>query len=191
VDEQSAILGVARERKASVNANHSYLCKYKNSTDGSLVTVIQILKELGKAVVPILSTQNASTQPPPPEDLKYVCLADPDKLGDSPTYPILVLGQYSFWGKNYSMSCAGFTTFDFCHGVSALSYVDNRLAMAILAYDNNRNLVGRWSRSGSRYVWRIDYDKETRQVSFIGQGKTSITFNLSELKVSGYAGLRG
>jgi hypothetical protein len=83
----------------------------------------------------------------------------------------------------------GFLTLSFCHGLSALSYVDNRMAMVILAYNSNGNVVGRWTRNGSRYVCRIEYDKETRQVSFIGQGETSVIFNLSELKVLGYTGL--
>ena len=83
-----------------MDAIHADLSKFKSSTDDSLITIVQAIKELGKAVVPVILNRNASSQPPPPDDLKYVCLASSDKLDDNPDYPVLVLGQYSYWGKN-------------------------------------------------------------------------------------------
>jgi hypothetical protein len=172
-----------------VNTTHTDLIKFRNSTDSSLVTIVQAIKELGKAVIPTISKRNASTQPPPPDDLKYTCRASPDKKDGSPDYPVLVLGQYSYWGKHAILFFR--VTLTLYYGLLALSYIDNRFAMAILAYNSNGNIVGRWSKQGSRYVCRIEYDKDTRQVSFIGQGETSVTFKLGELKVSGHTGFLG
>ncbi|KAH7928814.1 hypothetical protein BV22DRAFT_1192463 [Leucogyrophana mollusca] len=165
VEEQSAVLGVTRERKVAINADHAHLCKFKSSTDRSLVTAVQVMKEFCKDVVPIITTRSASTQPPPPDELKYTCLADPDKLDDTPEYPVLILGQITYW---------------------ALSHLDNRYGMTILAYNSNGSIVGRWSKTGARYVHHIEYHKGMREVAFIGQGNLSVIFKLAELKVSGH-----
>ncbi|KAJ3847439.1 Alpha/Beta hydrolase protein, partial [Lentinula lateritia] len=50
--ERSATLGVIRERKTAINTNHSNLCKFRNSTDSSLISTLQALKEFCKDVVP-------------------------------------------------------------------------------------------------------------------------------------------
>ncbi|KIK63472.1 hypothetical protein GYMLUDRAFT_72124 [Collybiopsis luxurians FD-317 M1] len=170
VEERSAILGVVRERKAAIDATHTNLCKFRSSTDSSLISTLQVLKEFCKDVVPIISARHQTTQPPPPEDLKYVALSNPDELDSSREYPVFILGQYTYW---------------------ALSYVDNRYAMAILAYDSNGRIVGRWSKQGARYVHRIEFDESNRQVSFVGQGNLSVVFHLSELKVTSSTRLYG
>ncbi|KAJ3918020.1 Alpha/Beta hydrolase protein, partial [Lentinula edodes] len=50
--ERSATLGVIRERKTAINTNHSNICKFRNSTDSSLISTLQALKEFCKDVVP-------------------------------------------------------------------------------------------------------------------------------------------
>ncbi|KAJ7875324.1 Alpha/Beta hydrolase protein [Mycena olivaceomarginata] len=170
VEERSAILGVLRERKAAIDANHSNLCKFRGPTDNSLNRTLQFLKEFCRDVLPMISTRHHHIQPSPPEDLKYVALSDPEKLEFSQEYPVLILGQYTYW---------------------ALSYIDNRYAMAILAYNDSGKIVGRWSKEGARYVHRIDLDAQTRNVSFIGQGNLSVVFSLSELKVTSSTSIFG
>ncbi|KAJ3876592.1 Alpha/Beta hydrolase protein [Lentinula edodes] len=166
VEERSATLGVIRERKTAINTNHSNLCKFRNSTDSSLISTLQALKEFCKDVVPAISSRHQSTQPPPPDDLKYTSLSDPGELDSSEEYPVLILGQYTYW---------------------ALSYIDNRYAMAILAYDSSGTIVGRWSKQGARYVHHIEFDEIGGNVSFVGQGNLSVIFQLSELKVTSSA----
>ncbi|KAF8824301.1 hypothetical protein HHX47_DHR8000394 [Lentinula edodes] len=100
VEERSATLGVIRERKTAINTNHSNICKFRNSTDSSLISTLQALKEFCKDVVPAISSRHQSTQPPPPDDLKYVSLSDPGELDSSKEYPVLILGQYTYWGKD-------------------------------------------------------------------------------------------
>jgi hypothetical protein len=51
-----------------------------------------------------------------------------------------------------------------------LSFVDNRLGMSIIAYDDNRNIVDRFDRPGARYIFRIDVLPDTRELRFVGQG---------------------
>nr|VWP02414.1 D-xylose-proton symporter [Ganoderma boninense] len=164
VEEQSAILGTVGERKASINADHANLCKFKNVADSGLIATMQVIKEISRDVTPEIVALHPSSQPAPaPDGLKYTCLSDPEKLGSSDSYPVLVLGKYSYW---------------------ALSYIDNRYAMEIVAYDSQKNLVGRWSKAGARYVQRIEYDEGSRQVKFVGQSSLSVAFGLDELKVT-------
>ncbi|KAG9223573.1 hypothetical protein CCMSSC00406_0009691 [Pleurotus cornucopiae] len=101
------------------------------------------------------------TQPPPPEGLKYVCLSDPDKLDDSARYPVLILGKYEYW---------------------ALSHIDNRYGMTVLAYDDQKDIAGRWTKTGARYVHHIEYDEGNQQVKFVGQASHAITFELKVTK---------
>ncbi|KAJ8694582.1 hypothetical protein PTI98_007242 [Pleurotus ostreatus] len=163
VEEQSAILGVIGERKASINANHANLCKFSHAADNSLVATVQVVKEFCKDCVPIITALDHATQPPPPEGLKYVCLSDPDKLDDSARYPVLILGKYVYW---------------------ALSHVDNRYGMTVLAYDAQKDIAGRWTKTGARYVHHIEYDEGNQQVRFVGQASHAITFGVAELKVT-------
>ncbi|KAJ3527073.1 hypothetical protein NM688_g8176 [Phlebia brevispora] len=99
VDEQSAILGVARERKASVNADHSYICKFRGPSDGNYMSVHRVITELVNAATPVVTTRDATTQPEAPPDLKYVNLTDPHSFGfDEKLYPVLVWGDITYWG---------------------------------------------------------------------------------------------
>ncbi len=56
--------------------------------------------------------------------------------------------------------------------------------MTILAYDDQKEIVGRWARTGARYVHHIEYDEENQQVKFVGQASHAITFGVPELKVT-------
>jgi hypothetical protein len=78
--EQSAVLGAAREKKISINADHSYICKFKGPTDPSYPGVRGAINELLRSAVPFVTTKNAETGPTAPAELKYVCLKDPNKL---------------------------------------------------------------------------------------------------------------
>ncbi|KAH7868130.1 uncharacterized protein C8R40DRAFT_1075065 [Lentinula edodes] len=70
VEERSATLGVIRERKTAINANHSNLCKFRNSTDSPLINL--------------------------------------GELDSSKEYPVLILGQYTYWALSYIDNRAGY-----------------------------------------------------------------------------------
>lgn len=61
----------------------------------------------------------------------------------------------------------------------ALSYVDKRDALAILAFDDANKLLGWTSRTGARYI--SDIQIEGMNVKFIGQNAKSVSFTLQEL----------
>ncbi|KAF9064864.1 Alpha/Beta hydrolase protein [Rhodocollybia butyracea] len=156
VQEQSAILGVARERKTSVNANHSDICKFKGPGDAAYATVRQVLRELIVEITPVITARDANDQPPPPSDLKYTT-----NDGDWKKYPVLEWGAHTYW---------------------ALSHIDNRYGMTIVAYDKQGRIAGRWEKAGARYIHSIKMDRE--RVEFVGQGEYSITFALKDLKIT-------
>lgn len=70
------------------------------------------------------------------------------------------------------------------HTSLALSYTDNRMGMAIVAYNGDQpDVIRRWDRVGARHLSRIEYDKEKCQVSFFGEYDSVVRFRLAELKV--------
>jgi len=161
VQEDSAILGTAKERKALINADHSHLCKFMGPSDSSYMAVRNVMHELIALITPIVTFRSVSTQPSAPPDLKYTNLTDPDQLaGDSAKYPVLEWGGYTYW---------------------ALSHLDNRYGMVILAYDSQGRNVQRWEKVGARYVHSIKV--ENGRVEFIGQGRLSVLLTLKELRI--------
>lgn len=64
----------------------------------------------------------------------------------------------------------------------ALSHIDNRYGMTILAYDGQGRVVRQWEREGARYVVSINLTRD--KVEFIGQGGFGITFSLGDLRIS-------
>jgi len=162
VQEDSAILGTARERRALINADHSHLCKFKGPADNSYMTVRKVINELLAVIIPTITFRSVSTQPSPPPDLNYTNISDPDELGgDRERYPVLEWGGNTYW---------------------ALSHRDNRYGMTILAYDGQGRNVGRWEKLGARYVHSIKV--ENGRVEFMGQARKTISFSLKELRPS-------
>lgn len=97
-----------------------------------------------------------------PPDTKVTCIPSPNTGAPSPTCPILKISGYSYW---------------------AYSYSDNRVAMAIAAYDANGRLVRQWERPGARYIWKIDLDNDKQTVSFVGQVSNKIVMTWQELAI--------
>lgn len=64
----------------------------------------------------------------------------------------------------------------------ALSYLDNRNAIAICGFDQNGNLVNRINRSGARYINIITLDKYNKQITFIGQSNNKVSVSYSEIE---------
>ncbi|EMD33041.1 hypothetical protein CERSUDRAFT_118443 [Gelatoporia subvermispora B] len=164
VPEKSAILGVTRERKASINADHINICKFSGPGDNAYGAVRKVIREAIQEFTPTVTTRDADAQPPPPEGLKYINLKDPNTLSrDDSGYPVLVWGPYTYW---------------------ALSHDDNRYGMTILAYDGRGRLVQRWEKIGARYIVSISLDRGT--VKFIGQAELSIKFTLNEIRIGNF-----
>lgn len=63
----------------------------------------------------------------------------------------------------------------------AYSYRDNRVGIAIVAYDIAGNQIKRWDKSGARYITSITSNPVTNQVIFTGQSNQKITVSWDEL----------
>jgi len=101
-----------------------------------------------------------SACPAIPAGLKLASLSDPDKLTPAPRYPTLSIGNVRYW---------------------PLSFIDNRDAMAIVAFDSSGKLMKRWDKTGARYIWKIEEDLGPKRVTFLGQGKQGIAMTYAEL----------
>ncbi|MFK7997134.1 MAG: hypothetical protein AB8B87_23575 [Granulosicoccus sp.] len=95
-----------------------------------------------------------------PEGMQVICIADPDEARGSVECPVLVYNGYTYW---------------------AYSFLDNRGAMGIVAYDDNGNVVAQWEREGARYIWQIDVNSDDATVIFRGQANRTVTMTWLEL----------
>ncbi|MCP3099922.1 hypothetical protein LZ198_13685 [Myxococcus sp. K15C18031901] len=86
----------------------------------------------------------------------------PDTLLPSDMCPVVTANGMTYW---------------------ALSYLDNRLGMAVVAYDANGNVVGLIEKTGARYVWDIAVDATTNTLVFKGQGGNTFTLKWTDLIV--------
>lgn len=95
--------------------------------------------------------------------LKTACLENPDTLQPSSTYQVLKWNGYTYW---------------------ALSYIDNRVSFAIIAYDAAGKPVQMWAKPGARYLVRIEVDTVGKTVTFVGQSNANIVMPWDELWVA-------
>jgi hypothetical protein len=101
VTEQSAILGIANERKTFVNANHTEICKFSGPGDPEYSAVLRVLQGFVVEMTPTVAIRDATTQPSAPPDLKYTNLLEEDQMGsDIRKYPVLVWGRFTYWCKS-------------------------------------------------------------------------------------------
>jgi len=113
---------------------------------------------------PAVVTVERSTHPVLPEELKATCLLAPEGSASAPVCPTLVWNGRTYW---------------------ALSFGDNRSSMAIVAFDDDGNVVERWDREGARYIWQIQIDDAAQTVHFVGQVERTITMSWEELGIEG------
>lgn len=104
-----------------------------------------------------------SSIPPYPEELelKVSCYTASD--GDfTAECPVLTRDDLTYW---------------------ALSHIDNRLGMTILAFDEQGEMVGDWEHTGARYLWQITVDEVAETVTFWGQGAGTFEVSWDELEI--------
>lgn len=100
----------------------------------------------------------ADSHPPVPSWLKVTCLTDADSLVSSPNCPVIKYQGITTW---------------------AYSFKDNRLAFALVSYDDKNKIVSIITRNGARYVWNMSVD--SGQVTIYGQSSQTVTAALNEL----------
>lgn len=101
-----------------------------------------------------------NTCPSVPEGLKLAAISGPNSLDPPNGYPVLQTSAATYW---------------------AFSYYDNRVAMAIVAFDNGGAIVGRWDMEGARYIWMIQEDPASLNFMFTGQAEQTITMSWNTL----------
>ena len=98
-----------------------------------------------------------------PSGLKVTCYDGPDSpSGNSPSdCAVIEWDGYFYWG---------------------LSYTDNRVAMSVVKFDSNGNLIGQLEKSGARYIWGIDLDFDNETATFKGQATGKFTVTWTQLQ---------
>lgn len=96
--------------------------------------------------------QNSS--PVPESGLKVTCLEGPNVLVPSQTCPVIKYKGYTFW---------------------AYSFVDNRVAMALVRYGSDGKMQALENLPGARYVWKITIDPKTKTATLWGQSNVTVS----------------
>ncbi|XXF75684.1 hypothetical protein P2318_21795 [Myxococcaceae bacterium GXIMD 01537] len=110
--------------------------------------------------VPTVATVPANQPPTLPAGTKVTCTQGPNTGAPSTTCPVLKWEGHTYW---------------------ALSYIDNRISMAIVAYDAAGKIVAQWEKPGARYVYAITVNTTARTATFAGQSDAKITMGWDEL----------
>ncbi len=111
---------------------------------------------------PMVGAEPTTRAPAIPSGLKLTCFTGPNTFESSPTCPVLLYNGYVYW---------------------AFSYIDNRMGMAVIAYDSDGKLIKRWDKTGARYLWQVTLDTAGRKAVFHGQASYTFSMTWDELYV--------
>lgn len=100
-----------------------------------------------------------SSHPPIPEGLKATFMNE-DGSGSSSTCRVIKAGNLTCW---------------------AYSYIDNRVALGVVAYDEKGNVVEQWEKRGTRYLSMIESNPEKRTIEFVGQADRKVSMSWDEI----------
>ena len=109
---------------------------------------------------PAVAQVPSSSAPALPVGMKVTCPQGPATGAPAATCPVLHYDGYTYW---------------------ALSYVDDRVGLAIAAYDSMGKLVARWEKPGVRYVHGITVSPVNRTVTFAGQSDAKLSIAWDDL----------
>ncbi|KAJ6596124.1 hypothetical protein DFH09DRAFT_1357303 [Mycena vulgaris] len=123
---------------------------------------LDLIARAAQVTVVSVVVKDAALGPAPLPGLKYAHITNTvgPVFNDNAHYPVLVIAGYSYW---------------------AFSWTDNRVGLAILAYDPSNNLVGRWDMPEARYLFSIVYNSANGSVVFTGQVGNTITIPIIQL----------
>ncbi|KAF8160125.1 hypothetical protein K438DRAFT_1776667 [Mycena galopus ATCC 62051] len=156
---------------------------YNNAT-GSVV----FNGQSGPITVPIIqlltpivfqSSANANIQATPPAGLKFTHLTNPNTLDENDTvYPVLIVGAYTYWRK---FSAYKPFTNQLLNKTAAMSYIDNRVSLNLVGYDQNKQLVSQLEVPGTRYIFTLAYDPATGSIQLVGQSNAAVTVGIAQV----------
>jgi hypothetical protein len=143
-----------------------------------------LIARAAQVTVVSVVVKNAALGPAPLPGLKYAHITSTvgPVIDDNAHYPVLVIAGYSYWGEGLnSLNSVTASTYCYILLIIAFSWTDNRVGLAILAYDPSNNLVGRWDMTEARYLFSIVYDSASSSVVFTGQVGHTITIPIIQL----------
>ena len=112
---------------------------------------------------PVVKRVPANSHPPIPAGLKSTCLADTgNAINFSPTCPTIEWRGLTYY---------------------AYSFIDNRVSLAIVAYDSANNVVMNVEHSGTRYIVEVKIDEFLQTAKFTGQIGQNFTLTWHDLLV--------
>ncbi len=101
-----------------------------------------------------------NSHPPIPAGLKVSCLKSPNSGAPSLSCPVVKYQGITTW---------------------AYSFLDNSVALALVSYDAQNNVVRNVTKNGVRYVWNMISSVHTKTVLVEGQTNANVTVNWTDL----------
>jgi hypothetical protein len=65
--------------------------------------------------------------------------------------------------------------------IAAMSYIDNRVSLNLVGYDQNKKLVNQLEVPGTRYIFTLAYDPTMGGIRLIGQSSAAVTVNITQV----------
>ncbi|MGL1901372.1 MAG: hypothetical protein OCC49_04490 [Fibrobacterales bacterium] len=155
---QKEIIGTRYVWTAIINESDSTIT-FKGQGSGMINIAWNQLGSIDNVISPTISMVNGSSAPAIPAGSKITCFDGPNSFTSSPC-PVVSYENSTYW---------------------AYSYLDNRSALNIVKYDINNIIIGQKEITGVRYIWEIEIDTITKQLTFKGQGGGTGKVLFSEL----------
>jgi hypothetical protein len=115
-----------------------------------------------QAVPTVLSLPRTSAPGMPSSELKLSCPPGPDSLAVGTNCPVLQWSGYLYW---------------------IFTRNDNALAMRLVGYDADQQIVFDREWNGARYPWSISVDAAAQTVTLHGQANQTITLSWDDLSI--------
>lgn len=95
-----------------------------------------------------------------PANTKLTCLVDDKSIALSESCPVLVANGYTYW---------------------PLSYIDNRMAIGLAAFNTAGQFVEIWELSGARYAYQMEFLAKKTSIKIRGQANKTVDFSMQRL----------
>lgn len=95
-----------------------------------------------------------------PEGMQFGAAAGPTNLEPAHIHLVVGLGSFVIW---------------------PLSYLDNRMSVALVVYDSNKNIINIVEKPGARFVHNVTVNNADHSVTFWGESNHSVMLTLAEM----------
>lgn len=125
-------------------------------------TIVVGWDELYLPIAPEAVRMPSAVHPAIPAGAKITCMQSAEVVGVMDTCAVLTWQDRTYW---------------------AYSYMDNRMSLAVVAYNDTGAVVKQWELPGTRYIHSITVEPSAQTVTFWGQGNQKGVMTWKQLMI--------